>query len=85
MIVFTVEFLLRILCTPDLCKFIKEPLNVIDFVAILPFYLDLMIDDGQVGPRTHATHTCGRVWQDAAAHVLCVCAYARHLVPSCEF
>ncbi|XP_078286598.1 LOW QUALITY PROTEIN: voltage-gated potassium channel KCNC3-like [Rhinoraja longicauda] len=38
---FTFEFLMRILFCPDKKEFIKNSLNIIDFVAILPFYLEV--------------------------------------------
>ncbi|TSW62356.1 Potassium voltage-gated channel subfamily C member 4 [Bagarius yarrelli] len=38
---FTFEFLVRIICCPDKLQFIKKILNIIDFVAILPFYLEI--------------------------------------------
>ncbi|XP_030077132.1 voltage-gated potassium channel KCNC4 [Microcaecilia unicolor] len=40
---FTVEFLLRIISCPDKLLFLKNLLNIIDFVAILPFYLELAL------------------------------------------
>nr|XP_033774497.1 potassium voltage-gated channel subfamily C member 4 isoform X2 [Geotrypetes seraphini] len=40
---FTVEFLLRIISCPDKRLFLKNLLNIIDFVAILPFYLELAL------------------------------------------
>jgi hypothetical protein len=44
--VFTVEYVLRILtCTTSmsLVSFIFAPMNIIDFVAIVPYYLDLIL------------------------------------------
>ncbi|XP_063292342.1 potassium voltage-gated channel subfamily C member 1-like isoform X2 [Pelobates fuscus] len=38
---FTFEFLMRVLFCPDKMEFIKSSLNIIDFVAILPFYLEV--------------------------------------------
>ncbi|TTG02113.1 Potassium voltage-gated channel subfamily C member 2 [Bagarius yarrelli] len=38
---FTFEFLLRVTFSPDKLEFIKSLLNIIDFVAILPFYLEV--------------------------------------------
>ncbi|KAG7332455.1 hypothetical protein KOW79_004289 [Hemibagrus wyckioides] len=40
---FTFEFLVRIICCPDKLLFIKNMLNIIDFVAILPFYLEISL------------------------------------------
>uniref|UniRef100_A0A2K5DL85 BTB domain-containing protein n=1 Tax=Aotus nancymaae TaxID=37293 RepID=A0A2K5DL85_AOTNA len=41
MLWFTLEFLVCIVCCPDMLDFIKNLLNIINFVAILPFYLEL--------------------------------------------
>uniref|UniRef100_A0A8C4R396 Potassium voltage-gated channel subfamily C member 1 n=2 Tax=Eptatretus burgeri TaxID=7764 RepID=A0A8C4R396_EPTBU len=40
---FTFEFLVRISFCPDKREFIKSVLNIIDFVAILPFYLEVAL------------------------------------------
>lgn len=40
---FTLEFLLRLITCPDKMKFMKSQLNIIDFVAILPYYMDLFV------------------------------------------
>ncbi|GCC18308.1 voltage-gated potassium channel KCNC4 isoform X2 [Chiloscyllium punctatum] len=40
---FTLEFMVRISFCPNKLLFVKNMLNVIDFVAILPFYLELAL------------------------------------------
>lgn len=40
---FTFEFLVRIICCPNKLLFIRNLLNIIDFVAILPFYLEISL------------------------------------------
>ncbi|CAJ0918519.1 unnamed protein product [Ranitomeya imitator] len=38
---FTFEFLVRVTFCPDKLEFVRNLLNIIDFVAILPFYLEV--------------------------------------------
>ncbi|XP_066489849.1 potassium voltage-gated channel subfamily C member 2 isoform X3 [Tiliqua scincoides] len=38
---FTFEFLVRVVFSPNKIEFVKNLLNIIDFVAILPFYLEV--------------------------------------------
>ena len=40
---FTVEIVIRFLVSPIKLKFIKSPVNIIDFIATLSFYLDFIL------------------------------------------
>ena len=42
--IFTIEFLLRLYCTPkSKCKFICEPMHIIDILAFLPWYFEWLL------------------------------------------
>ncbi|XP_042555349.1 potassium voltage-gated channel subfamily V member 2 [Dipodomys spectabilis] len=66
---FTLEFLLRLASTPDLRRFARSALNLVDLVAILPFYLQLLLEcftgedqrHGQGSSLEHDLETVGRV------------------------
>ncbi|XP_006184180.2 potassium voltage-gated channel subfamily V member 2 [Camelus ferus] len=66
---FTLEFLLRLASTPDLRRFARSALNLVDLVAILPLYLQLLLEcftsedqlRGKGSPREHDLETVGRV------------------------
>ncbi|XP_075389315.1 voltage-gated potassium channel regulatory subunit KCNG2 [Tenrec ecaudatus] len=53
---FSFEFLLRSVQAESKCAFLRTPLNIIDILAILPFYVSLLVDlvaggrPGAVGP-----------------------------------
>jgi Ion transport protein len=47
--IFTVEFLIRLATTPSYLGFAKNIMNWIDFLAIAPYYIELMVDGG-TGP-----------------------------------
>ena len=43
---FTLEYILRFACSPEKCAFVKGGMNVIDVLAILPYFLTLFLIDG---------------------------------------
>lgn len=47
--IFTAEYFLRLFAAPDRWKFMRSVMSVIDFVAIMPYYIGLtMSDDNEV-------------------------------------
>lgn len=48
---FSLEFVLRFVQTQRKCRFLRTPLNVIDVVAILPYYITLMVDSLSAGGK----------------------------------
>jgi Ion transport protein len=44
-LVFTVEYILRLTCTPELSKFFFSFYNMVDLLSIAPYYLELILDD----------------------------------------
>ena len=46
---FTVELLTRLLVSPEKKKFFLQVLNVIDLIAIIPFYISLIVSTGRFG------------------------------------
>ncbi|XP_006635815.2 potassium voltage-gated channel subfamily V member 1 isoform X1 [Lepisosteus oculatus] len=42
---FTGEFVLRFMCVKDKCKFSRSVVNIIDLIAILPFYVTLVVEN----------------------------------------
>ena len=43
-IVFTIEYVVKLATAPQRLEFVRQPMNVIDFAAIAPFYLELIIN-----------------------------------------
>jgi len=46
---FTIEFLVRFWASPKRLKFLKSPLNLIDIISIMPFYLSILLSQLSVG------------------------------------
>lgn len=50
-IVFTIEYMLRLFAAPDRCLYARSVLSVIDIIAILPFYISMFMPDQSIsGP-----------------------------------
>jgi hypothetical protein len=49
-IVFTIEFAVRICCCRSLTKYARDPLNIIDFCAVFPYWIELM-SSGSLKPE----------------------------------
>ena len=43
-IFFTVEYTIRFVCAPRKWKFFKNPMNLVDVLAIIPFYLSIFLN-----------------------------------------
>jgi potassium voltage-gated channel Shab-related subfamily B protein 1 len=41
---FSVEYVVRFICSPRKWFFFKDSMNMVDFAAIVPFYLTLALD-----------------------------------------
>jgi len=48
--VFSLEYVSRLLSCPKPCAFFWTPLNLIDLLAILPFYLGVILREGELDP-----------------------------------
>ena len=48
-VAFTLEYLLKLLCCPNVRQFVLKPLNVVDLISILPFYIELLLMRGGAG------------------------------------
>lgn len=60
---FTGEFLLRFLCVKDRCRFLRKVPNIIDLLAILPFYITLLVESLSGSHTTQELENVGRLVQ----------------------
>ena len=49
---FTLEYLVRIFSAPNIWKFAKSPIGIVDVVAILPFYFTLALEESTIAVRS---------------------------------
>ncbi|XP_062936201.1 potassium voltage-gated channel subfamily V member 1 [Cynocephalus volans] len=60
---FTGEFVLRFLCVRDRCHFLRKVPNIIDLLAILPFYITLLVESLSESKTTQELENVGRIVQ----------------------
>ncbi|XP_021484028.1 potassium voltage-gated channel subfamily V member 1 isoform X1 [Meriones unguiculatus] len=60
---FTGEFILRFLCVRDRCRFLRKVPNIIDLLAILPFYITLLVESLSGSHTTQELENVGRLVQ----------------------
>lgn len=64
---FSLEFALRFIQAPSKFAFLRQPLNLIDIVAILPYYITLVVDNTSTGEKKSGT---GNIYLDKVGLVL---------------
>lgn len=75
-IVFTVEYVLRLLTCTGFVRFIISPLNILDVVAILPWYIELLLQATGVGALCTLTYkACYMRLANCAILGLSTCMY----------
>uniref|UniRef100_A0A8C4PWL8 Potassium voltage-gated channel, subfamily G, member 2 n=1 Tax=Eptatretus burgeri TaxID=7764 RepID=A0A8C4PWL8_EPTBU len=76
---FSLELTLRFIQAPDKCQFARSPLNMIDVIAILPYYVSLIIDAFSTSDRNFYLEKVGLVLRVLRAlRMMYVMRLARH-------
>ncbi|KAJ6664408.1 hypothetical protein lerEdw1_007065 [Lerista edwardsae] len=67
---FSFEFVLRFIQAESKCTFLKTPLNIIDILAILPFYISLIVDTASTKNSNKPGGTVGNKYLERVGLVL---------------
>ncbi|CAH8583315.1 unnamed protein product [Schistosoma mattheei] len=60
---FTLEYVLRLWCSPNKLKFLKRILNIIDLIAILPFYIHVLLVEVVTRHHNESLHSLRKIVQ----------------------
>ena len=44
-VIFTIEYFTRLLCSPVKWKFFVKPMNLVDLIALLPFFISIVLEE----------------------------------------
>ena len=77
-LIFTVEYLLRLYAAPARCRHARSVMSVIDVVAIFPYYIGLGITDNKDLSGAFVTLRVFRVFRSASLPAVATCYYCCH-------
>ena len=60
---FSIDLLLRAISWPDISTFFKEPINVLDFISIIPFYVQYLLDALHVSEQSGVLISLGKLFR----------------------
>ena len=55
---FTLEYIVRLLGAPAKCEFLKNGMNIVDVLSILPFFIELFMAEEELNVDIQITQFC---------------------------